>query len=69
MISTGISPDDEEFFQALKDLDEEARGKLFQAVKSTEVAYSTPPELRTEEQKILVQEHEQWKDREQENTL
>jgi hypothetical protein len=59
-----LNDQQEEIIPAIRALTDEGRAELYRAVKSTEAAYAVAPESRTEAERILVQEHEDWKTKE-----
>ena len=61
MISTGISKEDEDFFGVVRATLEAERNELFKKVYALERALQTTPALRTDEQVLLVREHELYK--------
>jgi hypothetical protein len=61
MSISGRSDEDEDFIQAIKALNDLQRAELYRQVKSTEVAYACPEAQRTDEQNVLVHEHDLWK--------
>jgi hypothetical protein len=61
MISTGISKEDDEFIRVVRATPEAERNELFKKVYALEEALQTKPGLRTDEQVLLVREHELYK--------
>ena len=52
------------FLTELSALSDEQRTEIFRAVQLTRAAYAVPPPQRTNEENVLVQEHESWKTKE-----